>query len=77
MVAGATFLVRKIFKLGDWDQELADLCEIEEKRVKLCARDLFLSLQKIDSSEFSSVKRKFASEQFCEVSKFKIEQGKK
>jgi len=44
MVAGATFLVRKIFKLGDWDQELADLCEIEEKRVKLCARDLFLSL---------------------------------
>lgn len=75
-VSGAIFLVRKIFKLGDFDEKLKSLCELEERKVKLCARDLFLSLQKVDSSDFNSVKRKYADEELCEVSKFKIEQGR-
>lgn len=76
LVVGAIFLVRKIFKIGDWDEELKGLCNLNDKVVKLCARDLFLSLQKVDQSDFSSVKRKYAVEEFSEVSKFKIEQGK-
>lgn len=76
MVVGAIFLVRKIFKTGDWDEELKEMCDLNDKVVKLCARDLFLSLQKVDSSDFTSVKRKYAEEEFCEVSKFKIQQGK-
>lgn len=76
LVVGAIFLVRKIFKCGEWDKQLETLSDLNEKQVKLCARDLFLSLQKVDASEFTSVKRKYAVEEFCEVSKFKIEQGK-
>lgn len=75
-VVGAIFLVRKIFKIGNYDSKLQELCELDQKKVKFCARDLFLSLQKIDSSSFNSVKRKYADEELCEVSKFKIQQGR-
>lgn len=44
--------------------------------MKLCARDIFLAMKKMDSSDLSAVKRKFASEKYSEVSKFKIEQKK-
>lgn len=43
-VVGAIFLVRKIFKTGDYDEKLKELCELDERKVKLCARDLYLSL---------------------------------
>ena len=44
MVTGAVFLVRKIYKLGDWDQELSELSGLKENSVKFCARDIYQSV---------------------------------
>lgn len=76
MASAAIFLVRKIYKKGDWDADLKEISEQNEREVKFCARDIFLSLQKIENSKFDSVRRKFSTKEYLEVSKFKIQQGK-
>lgn len=77
MVTAGVFLVKKIYKLGDWDDELKELSGLTENNVKFCARDIYQSVQKVEGSQFTSVRRKYASTKYCEVSKFKIEQGRK
>jgi len=74
-VAGALFLVLKIFKLGSWTAEHNNLFGVSENEVKVCAKDLYLIMQRIDASSLSAVKRKFATPEFFEVSKFKIEKA--
>lgn len=73
LVAGAVFLVFKIFKLGSWTCEHDGVFGLPDSQVKTCAKELYMIMQKIDASTLSAVKRKFATPQFSEVSKYKIE----
>lgn len=73
LAASAVFLVLKIFKLGSWTSEHSKQFGITDADLKACARDLYMTMQKIDASSLSAVKRKFATAEFFEVSKFKIE----
>jgi len=73
LVAGAIFLVLKIFKLGNWTAEYGEMFGVLENDVKICAKDLYIIMQKMDASSLSAVKRKFALPEFFEVSKYKIE----
>lgn len=75
LAASSVFLVLKIFKLGDWSATHSEMFGVSDAQVKLGARDLYLILQKIDASSLSAVKRKFATLENCEVSKFKIEKA--
>ena len=43
-MTGGVFLVRKIYKCGDWDDDLKELSGLKEVEVKLCARDIYISL---------------------------------
>ena len=52
------------------------MSEVSDRRMKLCARDLFLAMKKMDSSSYTAIKKKFAQDKYSEVSKFKIEQKK-
>lgn len=73
LVAGAVFLVHKIFKLGSWTPGHCEIFGINESEIKICAKDLYIIMQKMDASSLSAVKRKFAMPEFFEVSKYKIE----
>ena len=72
-VAGAVFLVLKIFKLGNWSAEHNTIFGISEVEVRVCAKNLYIIMQKIDASSLCAIKRKFADPEFFEVSKYKIE----
>lgn len=74
-VAGALFLVHKIFKLGAWTAEHTSFFSVSEAEVRASAKDLYLIMQRIDASSLSAVKRKFATPEHYEVSKFKIEKA--
>lgn len=75
LTAGALFLVYKIFKLGNWTQNHDKMFELNENEVKICAKDLYVIMQKMDASNLSAIKRKFATPEFFEVSKYKIERA--
>lgn len=74
-VASALFLVLKIFKLGAWTNVHNSLFGVAEAEVRMCAKELYMIMQKMDASSLSAVKRKFASAEYFEVSKFKIEKA--
>ena len=73
LVAGAIFLVHKIFKLNTWTPEYSSIFNISENYIKLCAKDLYITMQKMDASSLNAIKRKFATPEYFEVSKYKIE----
>ena len=73
LVLGAVFLVKKIFKIGGWDEKLGEIADVSEIKTKICARDLYMMMKEMDNSELTAIKRKFAQPDFLEVSKFKIE----
>lgn len=77
MAAGALFLVNKIFKCGkDWSKDLAGQFEgLKESKVKSAANWLFKILSTVSDMGFSAVKRKFATVENYEVSKYKIERA--
>lgn len=75
LAAAALFLVHKIFKRAWVAAPVEGLGPFDEGRVKLCAKDLFVLLNRHDAGALSAVKRKFAEEQYFEVSKYKIEKG--
>ena len=73
LACGAIFLTNKIFKCGDWTQDLFDMSKLEEKDVKRCAKELYLVMLKADKCSLDAIKRKFSMEKYHEVSKYKIE----
>ena len=74
---GAIFLTSKIFKCGNWLPDLVKLTNVDEKQIKLCAKEIFFCMRKIDASSLNSIKKKFVSEKYFSVSKFRIENQKK
>ena len=76
LAAGALFLVNKIFKKQSWNLLCVQTTGICEQNAKVCAKDLYLIMQKMDSQSLTAIKRKFSSEEFYEVSKYKIEKVK-
>ncbi len=77
MACGAIFLTSKIFKCGNWLPDLVELTNANEKEIKLCAKEAFFCMKNIDASSVNSIKKKFVSEKYFSVSKFRIENQKK
>lgn len=77
IASGAVFLVNKIFKCGKaWEGQLSPACEgLRLSKVKSAANWLFKILSTVNDLGFSAVKRKFASVENYEVSKYKIERA--
>jgi len=73
LAAGAIFLVNKIFKKHGWTPVLAFHTEFSEAEVKPCAKDLYFTMQNSEKLVLHSVKRKFSSSKYMEVSKYRIE----
>ena len=79
LACGALFLVNKIFKCRKgFAPDLAPLMPgVPESRVKGCAKELYKVLGAVSDSGLSAIKRKFASVEKLEVSKYKIERASK
>lgn len=73
LVAGAVFLVNKIFKRGSWTYEYTLLCGVSEQDAKACAKELYIIMQQVDSAGLTAIKRKFSEPKYFEVSRYKIE----
>jgi hypothetical protein len=73
LAAGAVFLVNKIFKKHGWTNVLGHHTEFTEAEVKPCAKDLYFTMQNSEKLVLHSVKRKFSSSKYMEVSKYRIE----
>ena len=73
LAAGAIFLVNKIFRKEGWRVGFEAKVGVTEHLAKACAKDLFAIMQKTDQSNLTAVKRKFATAEFFEVSKYRIE----
>lgn len=76
LVAGAIFLVNKIFKRGTWKMSCEQATGVQELIAKQCAKDLFNTMQKMEGVNLSALKRKFSTPENFEVSKYRIEKAK-
>lgn len=76
LVAGAVFLVNKIFKRGNWKSTFEEKTSVSEVLAKQCAKDLFSTMQKMESVNLTALKRKFSIPDLFEVSKYRIEKAK-
>lgn len=79
LACGAIFLVNKIFKCKkNFGKDLAPLMtNVSESKVKSCAKELYKILTAITQSGLTAIKRKFATVEKFEVSKYKIERASK
>lgn len=75
LAASAIFLVYKIFKKEDWAQKYIDLTNESEDNVKRCAKDLYVALQRAETSELTAIRRKFSHQDYLEVGQYKIHQA--
>lgn len=73
LVAGAIFLVNKIFKRGRWSHEYTTVCGVSEQDAKACAKELYGYMQQVETLGLSATKRKFSTPVYYEVSRFKVE----
>jgi hypothetical protein len=73
IAAGAVFLVNKIFKIENWKANFEEVTLVPESVAKACAKELYQIMQKVDASNLTALKRKFASAEFFEVSKYRVE----
>jgi hypothetical protein len=71
--AGAVFLVNKIFKIDNWKANFEEVTLVPEPVAKACAKELYQVMQKVDTSNLTALKRKFASAELFEVSKYRVE----
>ena len=76
MVAGTLFLVNKIFKRGGWKPFFQGIVGVPEVTAKLCAKDLFTTMQRMENVTLTALKRKFGTPQNFEVSKYRIERAR-
>ena len=73
LAAGAVFLVFKIFKKGNWQNEFEPKVGVSEKIAKICAKDLFQMMHFQDKSSLVALKKKFMTIEYFEVAKYRIE----
>ena len=79
LACGAVFLVNKIFKCKKkFSKDLGKfMIDISESRVKSCAKELYKILTVTSQLGLTAIKRKFATIEKFEVSKYKIERASK
>ena len=79
IACGTLFLINKIFKCGkEWDKDFSKVFNgVSENKVKICAKDLYKTLSNSSGSEYTAIKRKFATVENYEVSKYKVERTSK
>lgn len=73
LVAGAIYLVNKIFKRGKWTNDLSLICGVSEHNAKVCAKELYLIIHQVECLGLSAIKKKFSAPVYYEVSRFKVE----
>lgn len=79
LACGAAFLVNKIFKCKkNFAKDLAPvMMNVSESKVKSCAKELYKILTAVTQTGLTAIKRKFATVEKFEVSKYKIERASK
>lgn len=70
LAAGALLLVAKLFKSANGAERLLN---VSLPRAKACAKELYLVMQRNEAARLTAVKRKFATERYSEVARFRIE----
>lgn len=73
IAASSVYLVNKIFKLEEWPKKLESETGYDLSQVRECAKCLYILLYKAEGANLNSVKRKYSSKQYMEISKYKIE----
>lgn len=73
LAAGSIYLMNKLFKRSAWTNSLKMTTGVSESKAKMCAKELFSTLEKIERSDLKAVTRKYNSEKFYCISKYKIE----
>lgn len=76
LVAGSIFLVNKIFKRGNWKASFEALTGVPEVTAKACAKDLFSTMQKMETVNLTALKRKFSTPENLEVARYRIEKAR-
>lgn len=76
LVAGSIFLVNKIFKRGNWKLTFEATTGVPEAAAKACAKDLFATMQKMESVNLTALKRKFSTAENYEVARYRIERAR-
>lgn len=76
LAAGSIYLVNKIFTSVVLTAAFEEATLVSENLAKSCAKDLYQIMQKIDSSNLTALKRKFATPELFETSKYRIERVK-
>lgn len=77
LACGSIYLINKIFKCGkSWTNELSRICTgLTETKVKSCAKELYKVLSQISTTNLTAIKRKYATAENYEVSKYKVERA--
>lgn len=73
LVAGAVFLVNKIFKRGRWTHDYTSACGVNEQEAKNCAKELYCLINQVEQMGLTAIKRKFSTPVYYEVSRFRVE----
>ena len=73
----SVFLVSKIFKNNSFENLINYENNLNIRVIKDCAKELYVLLQKHELSSLSAVKRKYSTEEFFEVSKYKLSNKRK
>ena len=76
LASGAVYLVNKLFKGKTWKTECEKQIGVEEALAKKCAKELFNTMQIMETVNLTALKRKFSTQEFFEVSKYRIEKAK-
>jgi len=73
LVCGAIHFTHRVFKRQTSEEALHRTTGYTDQMIKLCAKDLFLTVKTIDRSTLKALKRKFLTSQYMEVSNIQIE----
>ena len=76
LASGAVYLVNKIFRRKTWKLECEKITGVDEQTAKKCAKDLFNTMQEMETINLTALKRKFSTLELFEVSKYRIEKEK-
>jgi len=73
LVCGAIQFTHRVFKRQASEEALYKTTGYNDQMVKLCAKDLFLTVKTIERSTLKALKRKFLASKYMEVSNIPIE----
>ena len=74
LAAASVYLTQRIFgKSQEWGEQIRKETRLDIQGVRPCAKELFVHLFRSEESKLSATRRKYATSEFYEVSRFKFE----